>query len=78
EQTGRFLRWLRAQTDGSGGVLRSAAGVLRVVWAGDEPPDLREGERALHADPPENFSEHFSLHTYRRHLQTRRLGRTVL
>ncbi|KAI2660150.1 Biotin--protein ligase [Labeo rohita] len=78
EQTGRFLRWLRAQTDGSGGVVRSTAGVLRAVWAGDEPPDLREGELALHAEPPESFSEHFSPQTYRRHLQTRRLGRTVL
>ncbi|XP_073685906.1 biotin--protein ligase isoform X2 [Garra rufa] len=74
----RFLRWLRAKTDSSGGVVRSAAGVLRLVWAGDEPPDLCDGERALHADPPESFSEHFSLQTYREHLQTRRLGRTVL
>ncbi|KAL1267246.1 hypothetical protein QQF64_002921, partial [Cirrhinus molitorella] len=78
EQTGRFLRWLRAQTNASDGVLRSAAGGLKVVWSGDEPPDPCEGQRVLHTDPPESFSEHFSLQTYRRHLQTQTLGRTVL
>lgn len=78
EQAGRFLCWLRAQAGDSGGVLRSAAGGLKVVWAGDEPPDLCEGECVLHTEPPESFSEHFSLQTYRQHLQTQRLGRTVL
>lgn len=78
EQKDRFLRWLRRQTDGSTGVLRSAAGVLKVLWAGDEPPDLADGERAFHTEPPESFSEHFSLQTYRRHLQTQRLGQTVI
>lgn len=78
EQAGCFLRWLRAQTLVSGGVLRSAAGVLRVVWSGDEALDLCEGERALHTEPPQSFSEHFCLQTYRQHLQTQRLGRTVL
>ncbi|XP_016326528.1 biotin--protein ligase [Sinocyclocheilus anshuiensis] len=78
EQTGSFLRWLQEQAGGSGGVLRSAAGVLKVVWAGDEPPDLCEGEQVLHTEPPQSFSEHFSLQMYRQHLQTQRLGRTVL
>ncbi|XP_048037382.1 biotin--protein ligase isoform X1 [Megalobrama amblycephala] len=78
EQKDRFLRWLRRQTDGSAGVLRSAAGVLKVLRAGDEPPDLGDGERAFHTEPPESFSEHFSLQTYQRHLRTQRLGQTVI
>ncbi|XP_026076355.1 biotin--protein ligase-like isoform X1 [Carassius auratus] len=77
EQTGLFLSWLRAQA-GDSGVLRSVEGDLKVVWAGDESVDVCEGERVLHTEPPESFSQLFSLQTYTHHLQTQRLGRTVL
>ncbi|KAK7121141.1 hypothetical protein R3I94_020946 [Phoxinus phoxinus] len=47
--------------------------------AGAEP-DL--GERGsvcvINTDPPESFSEHFSLHTYRQHLHTHTLGHTLI
>ncbi|XP_051542128.1 biotin--protein ligase isoform X2 [Myxocyprinus asiaticus] len=77
-QEGRFLPWLRGQVSGSGGVLRTQTGSLRVIWGGEEPPDLADGERALYTDPPQNFSEHFSLQTYKQNLQTQRLGQTVI
>lgn len=77
EQTGLFLSWLRAQV-GDSGVLRSVEGDLKVVWARDESVDVCEGERVLHTEPPESFSQLFSLQTYTHHLQTQRLGRTVL
>ncbi|XP_051973437.1 biotin--protein ligase [Xyrauchen texanus] len=75
-QEGRFLPWLRGQV--SGGVLRTQSSSLRVIWGGEEPPDLADGERALYTDPPQNFSEHFSLQTYKQNLQTQRLGQTVI
>ncbi|XP_043087719.1 biotin--protein ligase isoform X2 [Puntigrus tetrazona] len=75
---GWFLLWLRAQTLVSGGVLRSGAGALRVVWSGEAPLGVCEGERVLVTEPPQSFSEHFCLQTYTQHLQTQRLGRTVL
>lgn len=64
--------------DGSGGILHTRAGSFRVVRAGEKAPDLGVGERELHTDPPRDFSEHFSLQTYRQNLQTRRLGQTIL
>ncbi|XP_051540030.1 biotin--protein ligase-like [Myxocyprinus asiaticus] len=75
-QEDRFLQWLRGQV--SAGVLRTQSGNLRVVWAGEETPELGDGERALYTDPPQNFSEHFSLQTYKQNLQTQQLGQTVI
>ncbi|XP_072515791.1 biotin--protein ligase isoform X2 [Salminus brasiliensis] len=72
-----FVRWLRGQVDGEG-VLRSLKTRLRVAWGREEPSGLAEGELALHTEPPEHLSEHFSMQTYSQHLQSRRLGRTLL
>ncbi|CAM4728505.1 unnamed protein product [Leuciscus chuanchicus] len=58
--------------------LTGGSGVLK-LRAGAEP-DL--GERGsvcvINTDPPESFSEHFSLHTYRQHLHTHTLGHTLV
>ncbi|XP_077098051.1 uncharacterized protein hlcs isoform X2 [Siphateles boraxobius] len=58
--------------------LTGGSGVLR-LRAGAEP-DL--GERGsvcvINTDPPESFSEHFNLHTYRQHLHTHTLGHTLV
>ncbi|KAG9263645.1 biotin-protein ligase isoform X1 [Astyanax mexicanus] len=72
-----FVRWLRGQVDGEG-VLRSMKTRLRVAWGREEQTELAEGELALHTEPPEHLSEHFSMQTYTQHLQSRRLGRTLL
>lgn len=73
-----FLRWLQAQTCVSAGVVRLPASVLKVSWSAQECVDVCDGELVLHTDPPECFSELFSLQTYTHNLQTQRLGRTVL
>lgn len=59
-------------------MLRSTKARMKVVWDGGEAPELAEGELALHTEAPEFFSEHFSMQTYSQHLQSQRLGRTLL
>ncbi|XP_073770394.1 biotin--protein ligase isoform X1 [Danio rerio] len=73
-----FVRWLRAQVCVSGGVVRLPECVLKVCWSAQECVEVCDGELVLHTDPPACFSELFSLQTYTHHLQTQRLGRTVL
>ncbi|XP_037403434.1 biotin--protein ligase isoform X2 [Pygocentrus nattereri] len=72
-----FVHWLRGQVDGEG-VLHSLKTRLRVVWGREEPAELAEGELALHTEAPEFLSEHFSIQMYSQHLQSQRLGRTLL
>ncbi|KAL7847549.1 hypothetical protein AOLI_G00222670, partial [Acnodon oligacanthus] len=72
-----FVHWLRGQVDGEG-VLHSLKTRLRVVWGREEPVELAEGELALHTEAPEFLSEHFSIQMYSQHLQSQRLGRTLL
>ncbi|XP_026872786.2 biotin--protein ligase isoform X1 [Electrophorus electricus] len=73
-----FVHWLRGNVD-DGGVVRCAGGArLRVVWGPGEAAMLAEGELALHPEAPEILPKHFCMQTYSRHLQTQRLGRTLL
>ncbi|XP_010891889.2 biotin--protein ligase isoform X1 [Esox lucius] len=76
-----FLKWLHTQVDKEG-LLKSSKASLKVVSGAElqaGPPLLPEGTLALVTDPPVAQScEYFSLHTYNQHLQTRRLGHTVL
>lgn len=51
---------------------------LRVIWGQEEPSELGDGELALHTEAPEFLSEHFSMEIYMQHLQSQRLGHTVL
>ncbi|KAI5099886.1 biotin--protein ligase [Silurus meridionalis] len=72
-----FVRWLREHVDDKG-TLRSQKTCLRVIWGQEELSELGSGELALHTEAPEIFSEHFSMETYRQHLQSQRLGHTLL
>ncbi|KAM9455524.1 biotin--protein ligase isoform 2-T2 [Clarias gariepinus] len=72
-----FVRWLRAHVDGRGTV-RSQKTRLRVIWGQGELAELGKGELALHTEAPEVLSEHFNMETYRQHLQSQRLGHTLL
>ncbi|KAJ7996983.1 hypothetical protein DPEC_G00224190 [Dallia pectoralis] len=81
EHRAGFLKWLHTQVDKEG-LLKSSKASLKVV-SGEElqagPPILPKGTLALVTDPPEAQScESFSLHTYIQHLETRRLGHTLL
>lgn len=71
------MRWLRAHVDGRGTV-RSQKTSLRVIWGQGELAELGKGELALHTEAPEVLSEHFNMETYRQHLQSQRLGHTLL
>ncbi|XP_060765133.1 biotin--protein ligase isoform X2 [Neoarius graeffei] len=72
-----FVRWLREHVD-SEGIVRSQKTSLRVSWGREELVELGDGELALHTEAPEFLSEHFSMETYRQHLQSQRLGHTLL
>ncbi|KAK3521796.1 hypothetical protein QTP70_018286, partial [Hemibagrus guttatus] len=72
-----FVRWLREHVDGKGTV-RAQKTSLRVIWGQEELSELGDGELALHTEAPEFLSEHFSMETYRQHLQSQRLGHTLL
>ncbi|XP_067289411.1 biotin--protein ligase [Pseudorasbora parva] len=58
--------------------------LCQVLWPGDEPVlvdgelVLPDGEQVFHTEPPQTFSEHFSLQTYRQNLGTEQLGRTII
>lgn len=71
------MRWLRENVDCKGTV-RSQKTSLRVIWGQEELGELGDGELALHTEAPEFLSEHFSMETYRQHLQSQRLGHTLL
>lgn len=60
------------------GTVRSKMTSLRVIWGQEELDELGNGELALHTEAPEFLSEHFSMETYRQHLQSQRLGHTLL
>lgn len=71
------MRWLREHVDGKGTV-RSQKTSLRVIWGQEELGALGDGELALHTEAPEILSEHFSMETYKEHLQSQQLGHTLL
>lgn len=75
------MHWLKNHVDDTG-VLRSSKCRLRVVWAGDEPLEPGDPDRGemmeLHAEAPQIFSQHFSMETYQKNLESRKLGRTLL
>ncbi|TSK16182.1 Biotin--protein ligase [Bagarius yarrelli] len=72
-----FVRWLSEHVD-SKGTVRAQKTKLRVIWSEDELSKLGDRELALHIQAPESLSEHFSMETYKQHLQTQRLGHTLL
>ncbi|XP_027007207.2 biotin--protein ligase isoform X1 [Tachysurus fulvidraco] len=72
-----FVCWLREHVDGKGTVHAQKTS-LRVIWGQEEPSELGDGELALHTEAPEFLSEHFSMEIYMQHLQSQRLGHTLL
>lgn len=60
------------------GTVRSQKTSLRVIWGQDELGELGDGELALHTEATDFLSEHFCMDTYRQHLQSQRLGHTLL
>lgn len=72
-----LLRWLEKRAD-AGGVITSSKLALKLVPSHTPETEVTPTALPVVTDPGAFSSAHFDLETYRRHLQTQRLGRVVL